>query len=148
MPTAVVAYRREVIERFDGFDDEMEMAEDLMLNWRLHTAGERLLFDPLIEVTHLNRTGWRRVLSYQVRLGRWSAAARRRGLPGRALLDHPSLIALLPLARTARAAQWLAKYDKKLLLLFLLVWPAYLLAAVWWAVGFFREAAGRNRVDD
>lgn len=140
-PTAILAYRRDVIERVGGFDEAMEMSEDLLLNWRLHTAGERLLFDPLIEVTHLNRTGWREVLGYQVRLGRWSAAARRRGgLPGRVLIDHPSLVALLPFARTARAAAWLAKHDRKLFLLFLLLWPAYLLAALFWAWGFFREA--------
>ena len=145
IPTAIIAYRRDVIERVGGFDDAMEMSEDLMLNWRLHTAGERLLFDPLIEVTHLNRTGWREVLRYQVRLGRWSAVARRRGgLPGRALIDHPSLVALLPLARTARAALWLAAHDRKLFLLFLLLWPAYLLAATWWAVGFFREAISKD----
>ncbi|MFL6216566.1 MAG: glycosyltransferase [Blastocatellia bacterium] len=140
-PTAIIAYRRDVIERVGGFDEAMEMSEDLLLNWQLHAAGERLLFDPLIEVTHLNRTGWREVLGYQVQLGRWSAVARRRGdLPGRVLLDHPSLIALLPLARTARAAAWLARHDSRLFLLFLLLWPAYLLAAMWWAWGFFREA--------
>jgi GT2 family glycosyltransferase len=141
MPTANLAYKREALERYGGFDDDLWMAEDILLNWKMHRAGERLLFDPAIEVTHLNRTGWREVLGYQVRLGRWSAAARRRGgLPGRALLDHPSLVALLPLARTARAAAWLAKHDRKLFLLFLLVWPAYLLAALWWAWGFFHEA--------
>jgi GT2 family glycosyltransferase len=146
-PTAIIAYRRDVIERAGGFDEAMEMGEDLLLNWRLHTAGERLLFDPLTEVTHLNRTGWREVLGYQVRLGRWSAVARRRGdLPGRALIDHPSLAALLPLARTLRAAIWLAKHDRRLFLLFLLVWPAYLLAALWWSWGFFREAISPTQV--
>ena len=61
--------------------------------------------------------------------------------------DEPSLVALLPLARTARAAIWLAKHDRRLLLLFLLVWPAYLLAALWWAWGFFREARSPSQVD-
>jgi GT2 family glycosyltransferase len=143
-PTANLAYRRATLERLGGFDEAMELAEDILLNWRLHCAGERLLFDPAIEVTHLNRTGWREVLAYQVRLGRWSAAARRRGgLPGKRLLDHPALIALLPVARTARAAWWLAAHDRRLFLLFLILWPVYLLAAVWWSFGFFREAVRR-----
>ena len=143
-PTAVIAYRREALERLAGFDEAMELAEDLLLNWRLHSSGEVIVFDPVIEVTHLNRTGWREVLAYQARLGRWSAVARRRGgLPGRALLDHPSLIALMPVARTLRAAGWLAAHDQKLFLLFLLLWPVYLLAAAVWAFGFFREAVRR-----
>jgi GT2 family glycosyltransferase len=138
--TANLAYRREALERFGGFDDEMEFAEDILLNWKIYSAGEGLLFDPAIEVTHLNRTGWHRVLSYQVELGKTSAIARRRGgLPGKILLDYPLFITLMPFVRTARAAQWLAKNDRKMLLFFLLIWPLYLLAASFWSYGFLQE---------
>jgi hypothetical protein len=122
------------------------MAEDLLLHWKMHSAGERIVFDPTIKVTHLNRTGWREVLSYQVSLGRASAMARRLGgLPGAFLLNHRVLILGLPFARTARAARWLARYDLNKFLLFLLIWPLYLLAMSFWAFGFFREASGSNR---
>jgi glycosyltransferase involved in cell wall biosynthesis len=139
--TANLAYRREALERHGGFDEEMEFAEDILLNWKMYSAGEQILFDPTIEVTHLNRTGWQRVLSYQLELGRTSAIARRRGgLPGKILLRYPALITLMPFVRTARAAQWLAKYDKKMLMKFLFVWPFYLLAALFWSFGFLQEA--------
>lgn len=143
IPTANLAYRRDVFERYGGFDDAMELGEDILFNWQVVRAGERLLYDPALGVTHLNRTGWRTVLRYQVRLGRWSAIARRRGaMPGRVLLKYPLLVTLMPLVRTARAAHWLAAHDRKTFLWFLLLWPMYLLAALFWSYGFLKEVIG------
>lgn len=140
IPTANLAYRREALERYGCFDDVMEFAEDISLNWKMYSAGERLLFDPTIEVTHLNRTGWHKVLSYEVELGRTSALARRRGgLPGQILLDYPVLVNLMPFVRTVRALQWLAKHNRKMLPLFCLICPLYLLAATFWSYGFLQE---------
>lgn len=141
VPTANVAYRREAMERYGYFDEDMWLAEDVLFNWKIHKSGERILFDPAIQVTHLNRTGWRQVLSYQVSLGMWSAEARKRGgLPGYVLLRHPALIALMPLVRLARAASWLAKTDAQAFLAFVLISPMYLLGACCWAFGFFQGA--------
>lgn len=143
VPTANVAYRRETLERCGYFDDDMWLAEDVLFNWKIHNTGGRILFDPAIEVTHLNRTGWRHVLSYQVSLGKWSAEARRRGgMSGDVLLRHPSLIALMPFARWVRAAVWLARTGGQAFLAFALISPMYLLAACCWSFGFFQGATG------
>ncbi len=140
IPSANIVYRRDALERYGCFDEKIEFAEDISLNWKLYSAGERLLFDPTIEVTHCNRTGWKKVLLYQVELGRTSALARRRyDLPGRIVLDYPPLIAFMPFVRTFRAAQWLVKHNKKMLLLFFLISPLYMLAATFWSYGFLRE---------
>ncbi|HKY04323.1 MAG TPA: glycosyltransferase, partial [Blastocatellia bacterium] len=145
IPTANICYRRDVFERLGLFAEDMWPAEDLLFNWRIYNSGERLLFDPSIQVTHLNRTGWREVLSYQVRLGRLSAVARRRGgLPGGLLLQYPILITLMPFVRSMRAAQWLIAYDKRALMVFLLTLPLYLLAATFWSVGFFQGATSEE----
>ena len=142
VPTANVVYRRETLESNGYFDEDMWLSEDILFNWKIHRSGGRILFDPAIEVTHLNRTGWRQVLSYQVSLGKWSAEARRRGgLTGDVLLRHPALIALMPIVRSARAAVWLAGTDAKTFLTFLLISPMYLLAACYWSVGFYLSAA-------
>lgn len=142
VPTANVIYRREAFERHGYFDDDMWLAEDILFNWRLCKAGERILFDPEIEVTHLNRTGWKEVLSYQVSLGAYSAEARRRGsLPGDVLLRYPALVLLMPFVRLMRAASWLARVDRKMFLRFLLISPMYFAGACLWSVGFFRGAA-------
>ncbi|MEK6280857.1 MAG: glycosyltransferase [Acidobacteriota bacterium] len=140
VPTANLTYRREALERYGYFDEDLWPAEDLLFNWKLCSAGERILFDPAIEVTHLNRTGWTNVLSYQVNLGRTSAMARRRGgLPGSILLKYPPLVLLMPFVRTLKALIWFAKHDQRTFLLFLLIWPIYLLAATFWSYGFLSE---------
>ena len=145
VPTANVAYRRDALERYGYFDDDMWLAEDVLFNWKMFRSGERILFDPAIEVTHLSRTGWGEVLSYQISLGRCSAEARRRGgLPGEMLLRYPVLISLMPFVRLARAFSWFARVDRKTLLIFLLISPMYLLAACFWSFGFFLGATSRD----
>ena len=141
VPTANVAYRREALEGSGCFDEEMWLGEDILLNWKIHKAGGLILFEPAIEVTHLNRTGWRSVLSYQISLGRCSAEARRRGgLPGDFLLRYPFLILLMPLVRFARAALWLAKTQREALIPLILISPMFLLAAAFWSFGFLQGA--------
>lgn len=141
VPTANVTYRREALERHGYFDDDMWLAEDILFNWKMRGAGERILFDPSIEVTHLNRTGWKEVLSYQVSLGECSAEARRRGaLPGNVLLRYPALIMLMPFVRLMRAAVWLAKVDRRVFVMFLLISPMYFIGSCFWSFGFFKGA--------
>lgn len=140
IPTANIMYRREVLGRYGGFDETMWLAEDILLHWKMYQEGEQILFDPAIKVTHLNKTGWRQVLGYQIDLGRLSAVARRKGgLQGGILLKYPPLILLMPLMRTFRAFTWFAKHDQQVLLRFLLIWPMYLLAACFWSYGFLSE---------
>jgi GT2 family glycosyltransferase len=140
VPTANVAYRRDVLERFGFFDDDMWLAEDILFNWKIFKAGERIFFDPEIVVTHLNRTGWLDVLPYQAAMGKLSAVARRRGgLPGQILLKYPILVTLMPFARLLRAFVWLAKNDKSAFGVLIILWPMYLLATTFWSYGFLAE---------
>jgi len=140
LPTAGIAYQREIFERYGYFEEDLWPAEDLLFNWKLYSAGESLLFDPDIKVTHLNRTGWRAVLSHQLSLGRTSAVARDRSeLPGGILLKYPPLVLLMPPFRLIRALRWFAKHDKQVLLMFLLIWPLYLMAATFWSFGFLSQ---------
>jgi len=141
-PTANIIYRRESLERSGFFDDDMQLAEDILLNWKITASGGAILFDPRMQVTHLNRTGWNTVLLYQTELGRMSAKARRRGgLPGAALLRYPALVMLMPLVRLLRAIVWVARCDKRALLMLLFLSPMYLLASGFWSFGFLSEAA-------
>jgi GT2 family glycosyltransferase len=151
IPTANICYRRDVFERFGLFDD-VRASEDLLYNWRLSIAGEQILFDPKIRVTHQNRTGWRKVITYQRTLGKSSALARHRMNPPfeviRAypalgwlmpyLIRHPWLGVLVPPVRLARALVWLAQYDLRLLLVLIVLSPAYLAGAYMWASAFVR----------
>ncbi|HYP26494.1 MAG TPA: glycosyltransferase, partial [Blastocatellia bacterium] len=146
IPTANIIYRREVFERFGYFDEDIWPAEDILFNWRLYEAGERLLFDPEIRAVHLNRTGWRNVLSHQLKLGATSALARKRGrLSGGVLLRFPALIIFMPIYRLMKAARWFFAHDRKVFLFFLAAWPLYLFAACFWSWGFMREALKSRR---
>lgn len=161
IPTANICYRREVFERFGLFDD-VRASEDLLYNWRLSIAGERILFDPGIRVTHQNRVGWRKVIQYQRTLGKSSALARHRMNPPfeviRAypalgwlmpyLIRHPWLGVLVPPVRLARALVWLARHDLVLFLKLLVLSPGYLAGAFVWASAFvhaLREVRGAER---
>jgi GT2 family glycosyltransferase len=151
IPTANICYRREVFDRYGEFDD-VRASEDLLFNWRLSLGGERILFDPSARVTHLNRTGWRRVIAYQEVLGRNSALARCRMNPPfevvRAypalgwlipfLVRFPSLGVLIPPVRLARALVWLLRYDWKTFAVLLVLSPGYLAGAFLWATSFVR----------
>ncbi len=151
IPTANICYRRDVFERFGLFDD-VRASEDLLYNWRLSIAGEQILFDPNIRVTHQNRTGWRKVITYQRTLGKSSALARHRMNPPfeviRAypalgwlmpyLIRHPWLGVLVPPVRLARALVWLAQYDLRLFFILIVLSPAYLAGAYMWASAFVR----------
>ncbi len=141
VPTANVMYKRSALEQAGLFDDELRASEDILINSTITGAGGIILFDPDVEVTHLNRTGWSNVIRYQLPLGRSSAIVRRRiGLSGQLLLRHPLLIALAPAVRLLRAIHWLAKHDWKALAVLLCLWPMYLAAASVWAYGFMKGA--------
>jgi cellulose synthase/poly-beta-1,6-N-acetylglucosamine synthase-like glycosyltransferase len=47
-----VAYRRDVIERLGGFDEQLGFAEDVDFAWRARDAGHRIRFEPSAEVVH------------------------------------------------------------------------------------------------
>lgn len=160
IPTANLCCRRDVFDRFGLFDD-VRASEDLLFNWRLSLAGERILFDPSIRVTHLNRVGVAKVVSYQQVLGTGSAAARQRMDPPFEvlrqypalgwllpyLMRYPWLGVLVPPVRLARALSWLAKYDLQSFLALFLLSPLYLAGALRWALAFVKALkAERERV--
>jgi glycosyltransferase involved in cell wall biosynthesis len=149
IPTANISYRREVFDRLGLFDD-VRASEDLLFNWRLTLAGGRILFDPSIRVVHLNRTGWRKIVSYQAVLGRGSAAARRmmnppfeviRHYPALGwlvpyLMKHPWLGLFIPPVRFLRAIIWLFRYDVRMALSLAVFSPFYLVGAFNWSRAF------------
>ncbi len=151
IPTANICYRRGVFDKYGYFDD-VRASEDLLYNWRLSIAEETILFDPALRVTHLNKTGWSTVISYQRVLGESSALARHRMNPPfeviRAfpalgwlmpyLIRYPWLGVFVPPVRLARALLWLAMYDWYLLAVLVLLAPFYLAGAYAWAAAFVR----------
>lgn len=149
IPTANICYRRDVFERIGLFDD-VRASEDMLFNWRLSLEGGRILFDPSIRVTHMNRMGWKTVVTYQSVLGKHSAAARHRMDPPfeviRAypalgwlmpwLMRFPVLGVLIPFVRLGRALAWLAQHDFKTFVRLAVLSPGYLAGAWVWSFAF------------
>lgn len=141
VPTAIIMYRREVFERHGGYDDDMRLSEDVLFHWGLHKAGERILFDPAIEVLHCKHARLGEMLAYQRDLGEWSARARNRaGLPVHTAIRFPPLAFTMPFVRLAKAARWLFRHDRRSLGVLCLRWPLYLAGAAIWSRSFFHEA--------
>lgn len=161
IPTANICYRREIFERYGLFDD-VRASEDMLFNWRICLAEERILFDPSVRVTHLNKTGWGTIFHYQRVLGSSSAIARHRMNPPfeviRAypalgwlmpfLIRFPWLGILIPPVRLARALVWLLRYDRATLLKLVALSPGYLVGAFIWASAFVGGLRTSKQQDD
>jgi len=97
VPSAALLARRAALG--DGFDETMQVAEDVDLVWRLTAAGWRVRYDPSVQVAH----------DHLVRLGPW---LRRRAFygTGAALLAdrHGSAVAPVVLAPESALAWGLA----------------------------------------
>ncbi|AOW94359.1 mycofactocin system glycosyltransferase [Rhodococcus sp. WMMA185] len=55
VPSAAMIARREVLDEFHGFDESMNVAEDVDLCWRLQESGWRLRYEPVAHVAHDHR---------------------------------------------------------------------------------------------
>jgi len=87
-----VSYKAEVFRKHGGFDSRVALYEDVELTKRMYRAGEKLLFDPDIRVSHFHRTGFREYYAYEFRRGRGGAIARRNGaLMGASWVKYPPL---------------------------------------------------------
>jgi GT2 family glycosyltransferase len=139
IPSCNLCLRREIFERYGPFPVDFFPGEDAVFNWRIAQAGERLLFDPALQVTHLNRTGFKRVFLHQYRYGRAFAITRSRfPMPGRIFVIFPLLSLFLPLVRWGSVLAKL-RWDLRLLGMALLLTPWLWVALTVWAVGFWRQ---------
>lgn len=90
------AFRRAVFEHV-RFPDS-NLGDDSAFSFALSNRGARLGFAPGIPVRHLNRTGVRQVLRYQVELGRYAFRYRSLSSPRivRFFRDMPPLLLAMP----------------------------------------------------
>jgi len=141
LPHCNIGFRRESLLKHGSFPPVVPGAEDLIYNWFLRFRQQDLLFDPEIQVTHLNRTRLKEFLFHQHLLGRGSGVARRRtALPGQAFARWPILTPALPAIRIARTAFRLMRRDPRSFVQYLALMPICLPGYLMWTVGFFRGA--------
>jgi succinoglycan biosynthesis protein ExoA len=71
-------YRREAIERAGGYDENMIVAEDWELNYRIRAGGGLIWFTPELTVTYRPRASLRALAKQHFRYGRWRRVVARR----------------------------------------------------------------------
>lgn len=69
--TANLLCRRAELERANGFDESLRLAQDLDLCYRLIEAGSKVAFDPESTVGHFHETRLLRYFEKQARQGYW-----------------------------------------------------------------------------
>jgi succinoglycan biosynthesis protein ExoA len=71
-------YRREAIEQAGGYDENMIVAEDWELNYRIRAGGGLIWFTPELQVTYRPRANLRALAKQHFRYGRWRRVVARR----------------------------------------------------------------------
>ena len=123
-----------------GFDESMEMAEDLMLCRRIRgRGGGRLYFEGATGVWHSNEVDWEGARVHLRRLGYWSGRFRTmEDVPGSWLRHFPELSLALPLWRLPRIMGRLFLINIVVCLRALARLPGLAAGLAVWAGGFYR----------
>lgn len=137
IPHCNICFRREVFTTIGPFLEVPPGAEDLLYNFFVRQQGGRLLCDPSIVVTHLNRTDFSAFLHHQWVLGFGSAIARRSAnLKGHQFVRYPFLSYSLPFVRLVRTCSRLLRYNRPALWQYLQLLPFLLPGYFHWTSGF------------
>ncbi len=119
LPSAALLCRTEALRANGGFDD-LRFGEDVDLIWRLVASGQRVRYEPAVQVHHRPRSSWRALLRQRfnygtsaavlaqrhprqlapLRINQWSAAAW-----AAVMLGHPLIGAAAAAGSTAMLAQ-------------------------------------------
>ena len=123
-----------------GFDEGMEMAEDLMLCRKIRRrGGARLYFEGTTGVRHSNDVTWEGAQAHLGRLGYWSGRFRTlEDVPGSWLRHFPALSLALPLWRLPRIMGRLFLIDNRAWLKVPARLPRLAVGLAAWAGGFYR----------
>ncbi len=78
VPSAAVLVRRRAVAEQGGFDESMNVAEDVDLCWRLEQAGWRLRYEPAAHVAHDHQVTFVRWLAHKVSQGTGAAPLAQR----------------------------------------------------------------------
>ncbi len=130
--------RKEEFLACGGFDESLEMAEDLMLCRRIRKqAGTLLYIEASTGVCHSNDATWEKARSHLRRLGYWSGRFRTlEAVSGSWLRHFPALSLALPLWRLPRIMGRVFRSDAKEGLRSLIWLPWLVWGLLAWALGF------------
>ena len=141
IPTCNISYKRSVFHQYGMFDGTYYPQEDLVFNHYLSSSGERILFDPAIQVSHCHRSGLRDFLRHQKRIGTATARVLKvTGHSGAFVVHHPLLapvmLPLLPAVKFVRTLRCFARYHPGLIAKNLSAVMLFAFGLLFWTAGF------------
>ena len=78
VPTAALLVRRAALDSVAGFDERLQIGEDVDLIWRLHNQGWRVRYEPTVLASHPSRPNVQAWIWQRIQYGRSTAALGRR----------------------------------------------------------------------
>lgn len=141
IPTCNISYKANVFETYGLFQGEYYPQEDLVYNHKLSLHGEKILFDPSIQVYHTHRTKLEDYLGHQKKIGKiTSHVLRLIDLEGSYIARRPILAALvlplLPIVKFIRTISVFTKLRPSLILKRPRVLSVFATGLIYWVIGF------------
>jgi GT2 family glycosyltransferase len=137
IPTCNISFKRSVFDQIGKIEDTIKGSDALFCR-KITLLGEPIYFQRSITVWHSNRTSLKKYLQNQYDIGVGAAQVRKKeSQVGAVLVKYPILIPLIPFARTLLIGKRFFKYDKKLFLQFLGLYPLIFLGIVAYTKGFW-----------
>jgi glycosyltransferase involved in cell wall biosynthesis len=140
IPTCNASYKRTVFDRFGDFPQEMWRSEDVLFHRRIAAQGEKILFSPAIQVSHVNGRRWQEFYRHLFEIGFWTARSRKQAsfLKGAFLVKMRFLIPLLFFYKFGSIIGRCFRWDTKSLFFVVLFFPLVSLAILIWIYGFWK----------
>mgnify|MGYP001579870612 CR=1 FL=1 len=120
-------YKRIAFEKY-GYLPEISAFEDVLFNIRLNKAGEKILFEPSIQVSHLYRTKLNALLQHEFRNVRaMKEAAQIEQFKEKVFLKHPLIPILWTPAKFLLITNRILRWNRTAIFRFLVATPYVLM---------------------
>jgi glycosyltransferase involved in cell wall biosynthesis len=141
IPTCNISYKSDIFRSFGLFKGEYYPQEDLVFNHTLSLRGEKILFDPAIQVYHTHRTKMKDYLRHQKKIGNiTSRVLKLINLEGSFIPRHPFLapfiLPFLPMVKFARTVSVFIKLQPSVIIKQPAVLFIFAAGLLFWLFGF------------
>jgi len=137
IPTCNISFKRYLFDRIGKIEDTIK-GSDVLFCRKITLLGEPIYFIRSLTVSHSNRTSLKKYLKNQYEIGFGAAQVRKiESQLGSILVEYPILIPLIPFARSLMIGKRFLRYDRKLFLKFIGLYPLIFLGMVVYTTGFW-----------
>jgi glycosyltransferase involved in cell wall biosynthesis len=149
IPTCNISYKKGIFRRYGMFQGKYYPQEDLVFNHNLSLRGEKILFDPAIQVYHHHRTKLKDYFAHQRKIGSvTSRVLRKIELEGSFIPRHPFaalfVLPFLPIIKFMRTLSVFFRYQPGTIMRRPGALGIFGLGLICWAAGFAQGMFEKN----